>query len=295
MNVPGLPADPTPVDSSAYTEAYYLDGVEGHELFRETGGRELSPRLAHALEVAAITPGERLLDVGCGRGEVVLQASLRGAIAIGIDYAAAALPLARRVVHQGGGRSGVARMDATRLAVPKGSFDIAVMLDFVEHVHQPDLERAFDELASALRPGGRLIIHTSPNRVLEETVYPRYVVRVHRVLRALGRTLGVRNWFFNEIVLPTDPVPDHDEFERALHVNPQSARSLREALERAGFRVRRVDFWEPPSAPFFPLEQRWRNTAIRLLDVARFLRPLSRWPPVDRLFSNHIWIVAERA
>ena len=185
-------------------------------------------------------------------------------------------------------------MDATALALRACSFDVAVMLDFVEHVHQPELERAFAELARSLRPGGRVVVHTSPNRVLEEVVYPRYVRNVHRLLRGLGRALGVRNWFFNDIVLPEDAAPSHDDFERALHVNPQSARSLRRALEGAGFQVRMVDFWEPPSAPLFPPEHRWRNAAIQLLDAARFLRPVSRWPPLDRLFSNHIWIVAER-
>jgi cyclopropane fatty-acyl-phospholipid synthase-like methyltransferase len=301
-----------PIDQSAYTEEYYLSGVEGHELFAASGGRALSPRLARALELAAVRPGDRLLDVGCGRGEIVLQASLRGATALGIDYSEVGVRIAREAIRsrplpEAGrgadrrqvetcsieeGSAGVARMDATRLALREGSFDAAVMLDFVEHVHQPDLERSFAELARSLRPGGRLVIHTSPNRVLEEVVYPRYVRNVHRVLLAAGRLFGVRNWFFNEIVLPTDPVPDHDAFERELHVNPQSARSLRRALEGAGFRVRRVDFWEPPAGPFFPAEYRWRNVSIRLLDGARFLRPVSRWPPLDRLFSNHIWLVA---
>jgi cyclopropane fatty-acyl-phospholipid synthase-like methyltransferase len=297
-------AGPAPVDQSAYTEDYYLSGVEGYELFRATGGQTLSPRLARAMELAAVRPGDRLLDVGCGRGEVVLQASLQGATAIGIDYAEVGVRIAgeavrraeRRAEDQGprAGRSAVARMDACRLALWAGSFDVAVMLDFVEHVHQPELERSFAELARSLRPGGRLVVHTSPNRVLEQVVYPRYVVRVHRVLRAVGRTLGKANWFFNDIVLPLEPTPDHDEFERALHVNPQSAGSLRKALERAGFRVARTDFWEPPSAHFFPREQRGRNASLALLDAVRFLRPLSRWPPLDRLFSNHVWIVAVR-
>jgi cyclopropane fatty-acyl-phospholipid synthase-like methyltransferase len=286
------PVQPVPIDSAAYTEDYYLSGVEGHQLFRETSGRALTPRLTRALELAAPRGGERLLDIGCGRGEVVLQSALRGATALGIDYADAALSFARRSVD--GASAGVARMDATQVALRSGSFDVAVMLDFVEHVHQPHLEQAFREVAGSLRSGGRLVVHTSPNRLLEETVYPRYVRNVHRALGAVGRLFRRHNWFFNEIVLPTDPIPSHDAFERALHVNPQSARSLRHALERCGFLVRRVDFWEPPHEPFFPKEQRLRNAAIALLDALRFLRPLSRWPPLDRFFSNHIWIVAER-
>jgi hypothetical protein len=33
---------------------------------------------------------------------------------------------------------------------------------------------------------------------------------------------------------------------------------------------------------------------LRALDVVRFLRPLSRRAPLDRWFSNHIWVLAER-
>ncbi len=98
----------------------------------------------------------------------------------------------------------------------------------------------------------------------------------------------------NSLLLPTDPLPPHDEYERQLHINPQSAGSLRAALQSSGFRVRRVDHWEPPQALFFPRELRWHNVGLGVLDAVRFLRPLSRLPPLNRLFSNHIWVVAER-
>jgi len=286
-----------PIRPEAYTEEYFQTSVEGHERFAESGGREVSPRLRRALALADPRPGQRVLDIACGRGEVVLQSALRGADAIGIDYAAAALAVAR--VSLGGaparGRLALARMDATRLALAPGSFDAALMLDFVEHVYQPDLDAAFREVRRALKPGGRLIIHTSPNRVFEEVVYRRYVRNVHRVVLGAARIARVEGGrFFNKIVLPTEALPPHDEYERALHVNPQSAATLRAALGGAGFRVRRIDFWEPPRAPFFPLALRWHRLGLRALDAARFLRPLSLLPPLDRLFSNHIWVVAER-
>ena len=101
---------------------------------------------------------------------------------------------------------------------------------------------------------------------------------------------GIAEFPLDSVVLP--PLPPHDEFERALHINPQSRRSLREALERTGFVVRRIDHWEPPQEPFF--ERRWDNMWLAVLDVVRFLRPFSRYPPLNRLFSNHIWVVAER-
>lgn len=285
-----------PIEPDAYTEEYFRSSVEGHAEFAASGGRAVSPRLARALSLAGLKPGQRALDIACGRGEVVLQSALRGAYAVGIDYAAAAMAVARDAIGTSpDSAAALARMDATRLAFRPGAFDVAFMLDFVEHVYQADLERAFDEVRSALRPGGKLIIHTSPNRVFEDAVYPRYVRNVHRVVLGAARLVRLKNRFFNQWLLPTDPLPPHDGYERQLHVNPQSASSLRETLVRRGFRVRRLDHWEPPRGHFFDERMRWHNAGVALLDVVRFLRPMSLFPPLNRLFSNHIWIVAERA
>jgi hypothetical protein len=131
--------------------------------------------------------------------------------------------------------------------------------------------------------------------VFEEVVYRHYVRNVHRAVLAAARTTRLEgNRFFNRIVFPTDPVPPHDEYERALHVNPQSAPSLRSAAQLCGLRVLQVDFWEPPGDAFFPDGLRLHKIGLRVLDVLRFLRPLSRRRPLDRFFSNHIWLVAER-
>ncbi len=287
----------TPIAPDAYTDEYYLRSVEGHQRFAESAGRDVSPRLRRALDLAALRTGQRVLDIACGRGEVVLQSALRGAFAVGIDYAQAAVSIARRALaaHDERARTAVARMDATRLAFAPESFDAAFMLDFVEHVHQPDLELSLREVRRVLKAGGRLVVHTSPNRVFEETVYRHYVRNVHRALLGAARVTRLEGGrFFNRIVLPTGALPPHDEYERMLHVNPQSAASLRSALQRCGFRVRQVDFWEPPGDTFFPDELRAHRLGLRALDVVRFLRPLSRRRPLDRLFSNHIWVLAER-
>lgn len=281
------------VDPDEYTESYYLTSCEGFDLYKESGGRELSPRLSHALKLASIKPGDRVLDVGCGRGEMIVQAALRGALAFGIDYALAATKLSSRTIENKTSAA-IAQMDATRMALLPGTFDTVLMLDFVEHLYQPELETAFLEARKVLKPGGRLIIHTSPNRIFEEVVYRHYVRNVHRALLGASRLLRVQGRILNPLMLPTDPLPPHSEFERQLHVNPQSSGMLRSALQRQGFMVRRVNHWEPPHGSFFKPELRWHNAFMRLLDFVRFLRPFSRIPPLNRLFSNHIWVVAER-
>jgi len=288
-------SQPPRIEPDAYTEEYFLTSVEGHAQFDSSGGTEISARLVRALQLARTKPGQRVLDIACGRGEVVLQAALRGAHALGIDYAQAAMSIARNSLdgHDASRNCALARMDATNLALKPHTFDIALMLDFVEHVYQHQLEAAFAQIRQALEPGGRLIIHTSPNRVFEETVYPRYVRNVHRIVLNSARRVGLKGRFFNPLILPTDPVPPHSEYERELHVNPQSARSLQDALQRQGFRIRLVAFWEPPQAPFFDPRLRWHNFMLSVLNAVSYVRPLSRFPPLNRLFSNHIWVVAE--
>ena len=54
-----------------YTKEYFLHACEGYEEFSETQGERLSRRLSAALAVAAVTPGMKVLDVGCGRGEIL--------------------------------------------------------------------------------------------------------------------------------------------------------------------------------------------------------------------------------
>src|SRR3989337_96937 len=101
----------TPIAPDAYTEEYFRSGVEGHEAFAESAGRTLSARLRRALELADPRPGQRVLDIACGRGEMVLQSALRGASAVGIDYAQAAMSFARRSLNsESGVRAGLAGM-----------------------------------------------------------------------------------------------------------------------------------------------------------------------------------------
>ena len=91
------------IDSAAYSGEYFLTAVEGHQEFRTSMGRRLSPRLMRALELADPRPGQRVLDIGCGRGEIVLQSTLRGAFAvIRVDAVVAEAPHAlgqRRIVR----------------------------------------------------------------------------------------------------------------------------------------------------------------------------------------------------
>src|SRR5690348_16979282 len=108
-----------------YTKEYFLHACEGYEEFSESQGDRLSRRLTAAFAVAEVSAGMKVLDVGCGRGEILRHCARLGADAFGIDYAPVALELASQAVAgetESPGKTGVAQSDAKRLPFPNAYF-----------------------------------------------------------------------------------------------------------------------------------------------------------------------------
>jgi SAM-dependent methyltransferase len=97
--------------------------------------------------------GGRLLDIGCGEGQVArMAASLCGMEAVGVDGAGAQLAVAR---ERAGGPV-YCRGSATSLCIRGASVDAAVACLVVEHIE--DLDAALGEAARVLRPGGTFLL-----------------------------------------------------------------------------------------------------------------------------------------
>ena len=91
---------------------------------------------------------QRVLDVGCGDGQVSRLAAKMGAQVVGIDPTWNCVSVA----HQRGG--GVfARAGAAQLPFADGTFDAVVACLVFEHIR--DVDSAIAEVARVLRPGGR--------------------------------------------------------------------------------------------------------------------------------------------
>ena len=108
------------------------------------------------------SPGERVLDVGCGAGTAelilsLLQSEEPGGPAhfVGIDIVPARLRDARRAAREHGVASELAAADAVHLPFSDGSFDAAFAVAVLQHVDDP--ARALAGLARVMRPGGRLV------------------------------------------------------------------------------------------------------------------------------------------
>jgi SAM-dependent methyltransferase len=118
---------------------------------------QISPLGEAAIDRAAISAGERVLDVGCGCGQTSLQLADRvrpGGSVLGLDISAVMLERAReRARSAGQGQLEFRNADAQteRFA---GDFDLLFSRFGVMFFAEP--EAAFANLCSALRPGGRL-------------------------------------------------------------------------------------------------------------------------------------------
>jgi SAM-dependent methyltransferase len=294
-----------PVPASQYSEEVVVRFAgPDYRDFVTSGGARLRPRLARSLDLAQLHPGVRMLDLGCGRGEVSVHAALRGAQVVALDYSpdcAALTQEAARLVREGfqsgqdrgpEGRASdsqvdppfrpadslqveVVLADATALPFPDDSFDRVTMLDVVEHLVPWQLDRAMAEVRRILKPDGFAVVHTVPNRWALTVGYP------------LLRLIRPR--------LPADPRTD---YEHEVHVNEQDIVSLRRTLQGAGLEcriwlenltVKQAD-WQRNSDQF--ADVRGASYGFFRHPAARLMVRLALRTPLRLIACNDIYAIA---
>ena len=122
--------------------------------------RQLETAQKKLLEMAALRPGEDVLDIACGSGLVTFPAARSvgsdGAVT-GVDISDGMLGLARNVAEEHGmGSVEFARMDAENLDFAPGSFD--AVLCGLGLMYVPDPVRSLQEMYKVARDGGRAAV-----------------------------------------------------------------------------------------------------------------------------------------
>lgn len=210
-----------PIQPEAYVTDYYASDCDGHEEFKASRGAILPKRIAHPLHLAQLKTGMRVLDLGCGRGELVLHAALAGTLAYGLDYAQAALDFTKNLTTDHAQQAmAFQRAHTEWLPFANKSFDVVFMLDIVEHLHPHELAATLDEVWRVLKNDGKVLIHTMPNLWYYKIGYPIY--------RFFQRLRGQK--------LPKDPRARGTYAH--LHVNEQTLWQLKKTLRSSRLQTR---------------------------------------------------------
>jgi SAM-dependent methyltransferase len=116
------------------------------------------PNFLAILAELALTPDDRLLEVGCGGGAFLREALKSGCTAGAIDHSPDMVRLAREQNAEAieGGRLDIVEGDAAALPFADESFTAAVMTGVLGFL--PDPVAAFAEIRRVLLPGGRMVV-----------------------------------------------------------------------------------------------------------------------------------------
>jgi SAM-dependent methyltransferase len=108
----------------------------------------------YADTLGAAKPGARVLDVGCGVGQVVKLLTAKGFEAHGVDVSRPNIERAGKITER------CQLYDGKKLPFASGFFASAGAFNVLEHVEAP--EAFIEELVRVVEPGGRVVL-SSPN------------------------------------------------------------------------------------------------------------------------------------
>jgi len=136
----------------------------GHPMQRFWHGGKLN--MIDQLIRPHLKAGSRILEIGCGAGNLLLQASVRGSYPVALDLAMPSLTFVRSRLREA--RSGpeapngfaCTQAIGELLPLVDGSFDCVLLSEVIEHLEVPQV--SIREASRVLRPGGRLLV-TTPN------------------------------------------------------------------------------------------------------------------------------------
>ena len=113
------------------------------------------------VEMAKIKPGDKVLDVGCGSGNLTLTAK-KYAGTSGTVYGIDAAPQMIEVAREKARRSGLQAIFEVglieKLPFPDATFDVVINRLVIHHLPDDLKRRGFAEIFRVLKPGGRIFL-----------------------------------------------------------------------------------------------------------------------------------------
>jgi len=165
----------------------------------------------------------RILEVGCGTGNLAARLSQDGHRVVAIDVDPESVVAARQL--------GVDARVAKWPEFEDGYFDAVLFTRSLHHIHP--LDRAVQHAADSLREGGRMIIEDFAHESADEKTL-RWFVTTVRLLQATG-ALAEHDEFLQKVLSKTKTLKEwrqnhEDELHTSAEINAQLEKTSRPVL-----------------------------------------------------------------
>lgn len=260
------------VDPSIYTEEYFVNACGGHKQWQATHGKELPARLQVVFDLAKIRKNMKVIDFGCGRGELSYQIALTGANVLGMDYSKEAIKIAKTLPKP---KKGSLKFILNKnLKIPKksSSIDLIFFIDVLEHLYPKQALQILKEFHRVLKPGGKIILHTAPNRHYYDIGYPYFTRWISMFINPVWKLL------FKESLITRKEL--RTDYEKNMHVNECAIGDVKRILQNIGFD-----------------EKTWLSSECQIFrkrDKLRYIILQPEFGPLKQIFSYDILAIATK-
>ena len=267
---------PHPVGPETYSREYFLSTlVEGYIEYADNYG--ISPFKRSLTDKNDLQLGQRFLDIGCGRGEILFEAIERGVKGVGIDYSWDAVQLTREGLTARKLEAHLLVADAIHLPFKDGVFDRTFGGDLIEHLTESAATDCLLEAVRTTKPNGKFLVHTSPN-----VNFRKYVVPFIKVFFLLVGRREIWTRF-----------KEHLECGQHVHVFEYNLPRLKRQLQRIRERFP-VDARCWLTSDLLRGGQHYYAKEVARFPLLNFLVGLVGKTPLRRILSNDMYIAGTR-
>jgi len=255
------------VNPNIYTNEYYL-----HYCSTVNSSGEVDDRFKKLFEFIKDYDNKKILDLGCGNGDLSIYLGKKGANVVGIDYSKNAIRIAQKKLSKEKkliGKVKFLNMDANKIKFNKNIFDMVISIDVFEHLYPEELEKVMKKISNILKRNGELLVHTEANKIYLNFTHRWLMYPISSFLIWINKILTGNSY-------PNLPMDPRSDLHKMQHVNEPTYYYLLKLFKKYKFKGRII-----PVIPYKPFIS-WKDL---IYNFFVWLFPFSKFWPIHLLFA----------